>query len=602
VSSRALQHAEEPALDHEMRELVEQLCVPGAIKIVVQPVVRPGDQVIVGYEALARMSLEPAHPPDWWLERAEELGLRRKLEIACLAAIARLGPLPEGRLLFINISPSTLSDPAALALVCSLPGRVVVELTEQEAVIDYAELRGHLTRWLSQGLRIAIDDAGAGYSSLRHVIELSPDFLKLDRELVRGIDEDRTRRALVRSVLAFAREVGTSVIAEGIETSRELEVLRDAGVNLVQGYLLARPGPPWPSIAMAGAGHEPAANPALDRLHESLVQAKDVRGACSAVAEYLFRQGEMMPSVYLERHGELRCMAQRGLWQVLDGMPGSAGITGRTWKLGKPVVVPDVRLDPHYLEAIPGVVAEICVPVGTGPKPLGALNVESLVPLPPGTLQLLERCAELLSLRLGEIGRAVDDSAWQRAVKASVAISGVTGGGQAAKLLLGHLSAAARLDSAALVLDGPEGKRVTAAIGPLAGPLSGLGIDEIDALSSLVGDIRSCYTAGDASGRGFAGTGSLRDGGARAVVVLPLWARRRRLGSILLAHSRPVQLTSDDVTPLEMLSDHIASALAPGRGTSGTTVGSTPDLSATAPLAQVRHEEAALQPSSTQRP
>jgi EAL domain-containing protein (putative c-di-GMP-specific phosphodiesterase class I)/putative methionine-R-sulfoxide reductase with GAF domain len=578
-----------------MRELVEQLCQPGAITTVVQPVVRPGDQVIVGYEALARMSIEPTHPPDWWLNQAEELGLRRKLEIACLAAIACLGPVPEGRLLFINLSPSTLADPAALALVSSLPGRVVIELTEQEAVIDYAELRTHLTRWLSQGLRIAIDDAGAGYSSLRHVIELSPDFLKLDRELIRGIDQDRTRRALVRSVLAFAREVGTSVIAEGIETSRELEVLRDVGVNLVQGYLLARPGPPWPSIATAGALLEPTATPSLDRLHESLVQAKDARSACSAVAEYLFRQGEMMPSVYLERHGELRCLAQRGLWQVLDGMPGSAGITGRTWKLGRPVVVPDVRADPHYLEAIPGVVAEICVPIGVGPKPLGALNVESLVPLPPGTLQLLERCAELLSRRLEEIGRVLDDSVWQRAVKASVAISGVTGGGQAAKLLLGHLSSAARLDSAALVLDGQEGKRVTAAIGPLARPLSGLSAEEIEALSSLVGDIRSCYTAGDASGRGFAGTGSLRDGGARAVVVLPLWAWRRRLGSIVLAHSRPVQLTSDDVTPLEMLSDHIASVL-------GTTSGATPDLSAGAPLAQIRHKEAALQSSSTQRP
>ncbi len=590
MTLRAPQQAEEAAQNDRMRQLVKQLCEPGAITTVVQPVVRPGDQVIVGYEALARMSIEPAHPPDWWLDRAEEVGLRRQLEIACLAAIAHLGPIPEERLLFINMSPSTLADPAALALVSSLPGRVVVELTEQEAVIDYAELRAHLTRWLSRGLQVAIDDAGAGYSSLRHVIELSPDFLKLDRELVRGIDQDRTRRALVRSVLAFAREVGTSVIAEGIETSKELEVLRDAGVNLVQGYLLARPGPPWPSIATPGEGLEPTANPALDRLRESLARANDSRGACSAVAEHLFRQGEIMPSVYLERHGELRCMAQRGLWQVLDGMPASAGITGRTWKLGKPVVVPDVRLDPHYLEAIPGVVAEICVPIGAGPKPLGALNVESLVPLPPGTLQLLERCAELLSRRLGEIGRTLDDSAWQRAVKASVAISGVTGGGQAAKLLLGHLSSAARLDSAALVLDGPEGKHVTAAIGPLAGPLSGLVSDEIEALSSLVGDIRSCYTAGDVSGRGFAGTRSLRDGGARAVVVLPLWAWRRRLGSIVLAHSRPVQLTSDDVTPLEMLSDHIASVLAP-----------TPDLSAGAPLAQVRPKEPALRPSITQR-
>ncbi len=234
------------------------------------------------------------------------------------------------------------------------------------------------------------------------------------------------------------------------------------------------------------------------------------------------------------------------------------------------------------------------MPIGVGPKPLGALNVESLVPLPPGTLQLLERCADLLSRRLEEIGGVVDESGWQRAVKASVAISGVTGGGQAAKLLLGHLSSAARLDSAALVLDGQEGKRVTAAIGPLARPLSGLSAEEIEALSSLVGDIRSCYTAGDASGRGFAGTGSLRDGGARAVVVLPLWASRRRLGSIVLAHSRPVQLTSDDVTPLEMLSDHIASVL-------GATPATTPDLSAGAPLAQIRHKEVALQSSFIQR-
>jgi GAF domain-containing protein len=312
------------------------------------------------------------------------------------------------------------------------------------------------------------------------------------------------------------------------------------------------------------------------------------------VAEYLFRQGQMMPSVYLEHHGELRCTAQRGLWQVLDGMPGSAGITGRTWTLGRPTIVPDVSADPDYLEAIPGVVAEICVPIGAGPKPLGALNVESLVPLPTGTLELLEQCADLLAKRLEEVGRVVYDSAWQRAVKASVAISGVTAGGHAPRLLLGHLSSAARLDSAALVLDGPEGSRVTAAIGPLAGPMSRLSKAEIGSLSSLVGDIRSCYTAGDASGRGFAGTGSLRDGGARAVVVLPLWAWRRRLGTIVIAHSRPVHLTSDDVTPLEMLSDHIASVLAAepnGSSLSRATTARperstpTPDLSAGATLA-----------------
>ena len=122
----------------------------------------------------------------------------------------------------------------------------MVELTEQEAVEDYDGLRHDLAPWLARGVRIAIDDAGAGYSSLRHVIELTPDFLKLDRELVRDLDRDRNRRALVGAMSAFAAEVGTSVIAEGVETAEELEVLRDAEVDLVQGYLLARPGTPWP--------------------------------------------------------------------------------------------------------------------------------------------------------------------------------------------------------------------------------------------------------------------------------------------------------------------------------------------------------------------
>jgi EAL domain-containing protein (putative c-di-GMP-specific phosphodiesterase class I) len=552
-----------------MRQTIEHLCEPGVVTSAVQPVVRPADQIVVGYEALARMPIEPTRPPDWWLARAEEFGLRRKLEIACLAAAASLGPTPDGRLLFVNASPSTLADPAALALVDSLPERVVIELTEQEAVLDYGELRTHLSRWLSRGLRIAIDDTGAGYSSLRHVIELAPDFLKLDRELIRGLDQDRSRRALVRSVVAFAREVGTSIIAEGVETASELEVLREAGVHLVQGFLLARPGPPWPTITPDATRpiyiEDRARASDVDQLREALQRASDSRSACAVVAEHLFRQGQVMPSVYLERHGELRCIAQRGLWQVLDGMPGSAGITGRTWKSGRPIVVPDVSVEASYLEAIPGVVSEICVPILIDATPVGALNVESLVPLPAGTLYQLEHCAQLLADRLQQIGSPLDDSAWHRAVNASVAISGLTEGIRMPELLLARLRDAARLDSGALILDGPDGRSVITAVGPLADSMLHLTLGELDALSSLVGDIRSCYTAGEASGRGFVGTASLRDGGARAVVVLPLWARRSRLGSIVLAHSRPVQLDGDEIAPLEMLADHIASALASRR-------------------------------------
>ena len=130
----------------------------------------------------------------------------------------------------MNLSPSLLADPLALALLDDLPERLVIELTEQEAVSDYARLRHDLEPWLSRGVRVAIDDTGAGYSSLRHVIELTPDFLKLDRELVRDLDTDKNRRALVRAMAAFASEVGTSVIAEGVETQTELDILCDADV------------------------------------------------------------------------------------------------------------------------------------------------------------------------------------------------------------------------------------------------------------------------------------------------------------------------------------------------------------------------------------
>lgn len=247
MALRAERLGVEPEGAFALRRTIRFLCEPGVIEAFVQPVVRPADQLVVGYEALARMPLDPKHPPDWWLARAEEVGLRSDLEIACLAAAAGLGPLPEGRLLFVNLSPSLLADPAALGLLDRLPDRLVIELTEQEAVQDYEGLRRDPRSVAVPRVRIAIDDTGVGYSSLRHVIELTPDFLKLDRELVRQLDRDRNRRALVGAMAAFAAEVGTSVIAEGVETAEELEVLRDAEVDLVQGYLLARPGPPWPA-------------------------------------------------------------------------------------------------------------------------------------------------------------------------------------------------------------------------------------------------------------------------------------------------------------------------------------------------------------------
>ncbi len=256
------------------------------------------------------------------------------------------------------------------------------------------------------------------------------------------------------------------MIAEGVETAEELEVFREADVDLVQGYLLARPGVPWPQLEdhsaprSTGGGSVPGPAPAgQSRLIEALERSPDARRACAAVVEHLFRQGQIMPSAYLERHGELRCTAQRGLWQILDGMSGSSGITGRTWKTGRPTVVPDVAKNPAYLEAIPGVVSEICVPITVGERAVGALNVESLTRLPAGMLDELERCADLLAARLKVDRGPLEESSWDRTVHASVVLSGIGDTPQLPDLVLGCLLDASLMDSGALILDGSRRAR-----------------------------------------------------------------------------------------------------------------------------------------------
>ncbi len=252
-----------------------RLLAPGALRAVVQPVVRLADGEVIGYEALTR-SVDGDVPgaPDQWFAAAAVEGWSSELEAACLRAIVELGTPPDDRLLFVNVLPRHLVAPEVLALRELLPARVVLELTEQEAIADVDAVRAALGRWTGGGARIALDDVGSGYAGLQQVVHLQPEFLKLDRSLITGIDGDRVRQAMVASLLGFAGQVGTTVIAEGIETHAEMCWLRDAGVPLAQGYHLpgpARRGRRWrsrsppPSAAMTTrsppSGPPPASAP-----------------------------------------------------------------------------------------------------------------------------------------------------------------------------------------------------------------------------------------------------------------------------------------------------------------------------------------------------
>jgi EAL domain-containing protein (putative c-di-GMP-specific phosphodiesterase class I)/DNA-binding NarL/FixJ family response regulator len=213
--------------------------------LVYQPIVRLPGHDVVGFEALARFPQEPARPPDVWFREAAEAGLGLELELAATRmALEDLDALPREAYLSLNLSHRAALSPRLVDAFDDAPlRRIVVEITEHEPVDDYAALAAALERLRARGARIAIDDAGAGFASLRHTLQLDPDVIKLDISLTRRIDAERGKRALARALISFAQEMRMDIVAEGIETQAELETLLALGARLGQGFFLARPAP-----------------------------------------------------------------------------------------------------------------------------------------------------------------------------------------------------------------------------------------------------------------------------------------------------------------------------------------------------------------------
>lgn len=226
------------------RAEIEEVLAGGALHMVFQPVVELGTGRTVAYEALARFDREPSRPPNLWFEQAAEVGLGTELELAAIqAALRELSHIPLEQVLAVNVSPETAVDAGFANLLADFAiERLVLEITEHAGVADYDALHAALERAGRGRLRVAVDDAGAGFASLSHILRLGPDAIKLDLSLVRDIDSDPVKRALASSLVTFAREIGSVIIAEGIETAAELDCLRELGVAWGQGYHLAKPG------------------------------------------------------------------------------------------------------------------------------------------------------------------------------------------------------------------------------------------------------------------------------------------------------------------------------------------------------------------------
>jgi EAL domain-containing protein (putative c-di-GMP-specific phosphodiesterase class I)/CheY-like chemotaxis protein len=243
----------------ERRQLLLDAINAGAPRIVFQPIVDLKERAVRGYEALARFDLQPQRAPDHWFAEAAEVGLLRELEMAAIRnAMAAAESLDGAAYLSLNISPSTLLAGDMTGVQLGPPRAYLVEVTEHAVVRDYDVLAASIRDLRARGMRLAVDDAGAGYASLRHILRLAPDVIKLDISLTRGIDGDEALQAMAAAFIAFASRTRTTIIAEGIETEAELDTLVGLGVHMGQGYLLGKPSDdgrlePWTRPAEAGS-------------------------------------------------------------------------------------------------------------------------------------------------------------------------------------------------------------------------------------------------------------------------------------------------------------------------------------------------------------
>lgn len=239
----------EPDLAHSgvdlrvARQLISDTIAGGTFAIALQPVVDMRTGEAVSHEALSRFPSDTFRTPAAWFAAAFETGQVIDLELAAVRkALDALEHVAEPASVSINLSPGTVLAGGLTTLGPSVPWqRIIIELTEHVPVIDYAGLLDQLRPAVEAGARIAVDDTGAGFSSLRHILDLHPHIIKLDIGITRGVDTDPSREALAAMMVHFADEVGIRVVAEGVETEGERDRLLDLGIHYGQGYLLGRP-------------------------------------------------------------------------------------------------------------------------------------------------------------------------------------------------------------------------------------------------------------------------------------------------------------------------------------------------------------------------
>jgi diguanylate cyclase (GGDEF)-like protein len=414
--------------DPRLRADLAALLAEGRIMTALQPVIRLLDRSIVGYEALTRFSPQPLFStPDELFAAASTLHMEKAVDLACLRAA--LGEMPSvGPVdLFVNVLIGTLlNERQGLAALEDAvrhagldPSSIVLEFSERDPVPNLSRLQRIAAQLRSAGYRIAVDDAGAGHASMQVIAELRPEFIKVDRALIHAIDSHRARRGLVVSLLSFSGHIGARLVAEGVETERELDTLLSLGVQYGQGWVLGRPvltqpleglddgtvvDPSWftrhrvwrlrtpraptlaveePADADLDATGAPDLPKALSDAALALQNEHDPMGILGVMAAQMRRVvpvAEM--AIYVANYETQRLVPVLATGPdrealLAEGLALDAGITGWAFARGTPENVPDTWAHPRAHQ-VPGtaVVQEslLLVPLTAGERKLGIIN------------------------------------------------------------------------------------------------------------------------------------------------------------------------------------------------------------------------------------
>lgn len=230
---------------NEIKSRIKLVLDGNKIDIHYQPIFNLNSNEITGYESLSRFNTTPNKSPDIWFAEASQVNLGEELEmLAIKSAIKGVQHFKKGTYIAINTSPEYVLNGAVARVLDGIDlKRIVLEITEHAPINNYADFRKALEPLREQGMRIAIDDAGSGYSSLQHVLEIEADIIKLDITLTQNINFNHRKYLLAKALCGFSKAINCSIVAEGVETVEELNTLRELGVDSAQGYLLGHPMP-----------------------------------------------------------------------------------------------------------------------------------------------------------------------------------------------------------------------------------------------------------------------------------------------------------------------------------------------------------------------